>query len=188
MSGKTEGILARRSARRGTAAGPAVRRLTFTNVPARGFDVHRAVAAVNEQLAALGEPPWPGPLTAGAVGQASVAAVLAASHKGAEPLRAVQRAAVSYTLGLLADLAPGRSVEVRVPPFAAVQCGPGPRHTRGTPPNVVETDALTWIDLATGRLDWAAALASGRLRASGQRADLTAYLPLPVSETPVSGR
>jgi hypothetical protein len=153
-------------------------------VPARGFDVDRAVAALNEQLAALGQPPWPGPLTAAAVGEASVAAVLAAGRDGAEPLRAIQRAAVSYTLGLLAGLAPGRSVEVRVPPFAAVQCVPGPRHTRGTPPNVVETDALTWIALATGTLDWPAAVASGRLRASGQRADLTAYLPLPVGETP----
>jgi hypothetical protein len=187
MSGKTRGILARGTARRGTRAGPAARRLTFTNVPARGFDVDRAVAAVNEQLAALGQPPWQGPLTVAAVGQASVTAVLAASRDGVVPLRGVQRAAVSYTLELLAGLTPGRSVEVRVPPVAAVQCVAGPRHTRGTPPNVVETDPLTWIDLATGRLDWATALASGRLRASGQRADLTAYLPLPVSETPVSG-
>ena len=69
-------------------------------------------------------------------------------------------------------------MEVRVPPFAAIQCVPGPRHTRGTPPNVVETDPLTWLDLAAGRLDWAAAVAAGRVRASGQRADLSAYLPV----------
>jgi hypothetical protein len=70
-------------------------------------------------------------------------------------------------------------VEVRVPPHAAIQCVPGPRHTRGTPPNVAETDAGTWIMLATGRMAWAAAVGSGAMRASGPRADLSAYLPLP---------
>jgi putative sterol carrier protein len=70
-------------------------------------------------------------------------------------------------------------VEVRVPPFGAVQCVAGPRHGRGTPPNVVETDARTWLALATGRLDWAAAVASGALVASGSRADEVArHLPL----------
>lgn len=78
----------------------------------------------------------------------------------------------------LASLAPGRSVEVRIPPYAAVQCVAGPRHTRGTPPNVVETDPLTWLDLATGRLTWADAIGTGRVLASGERSDLTAYLPL----------
>ena len=107
-----------------------------------------------------------------------MAAVTAARQADGTPLRAVLRAAVSYTLGLLASQAPGRTVEVRIPPFAAVQCVPGPRHTRGTPPNVVETDALTWLDLATGKLAWAAAVASGRLRASGQRADISGYLPV----------
>jgi hypothetical protein len=67
-----------------------------------------------------------------------------------------------------------------VPPYAAVQCVEGPRHTRGTPPNVVETDARTWLELALGRTDWAAALADGRIRASGTRADLSPYLPLVV--------
>jgi len=147
-------------------------------VPARGFDPDRAIAAVNEQLHALGQPDWPGPRTAQAVGRASLAAVAAARQAGEQPLRGVLRAAVSFTLGLLEALAPGRSVEVRVPPLAAVQCVPGPRHTRGTPPNVVETDPLTWLDLATGELGWAAAVASGRLRASGQRADISGYLPL----------
>ena len=78
----------------------------------------------------------------------------------------------------LAEKAPGGAVEVRVPPFAVVQCVEGPRHTRGTPPNVVETDPLTWIRLATGRTDWARALDAARIAASGERADLAALLPL----------
>ncbi len=86
--------------------------------------------------------------------------------------------AVRYTLEELGVRAPGRSVEVRVPPFGAVQCVEGPRHTRGTPPNVVETDAVTWLQLATGHLAWPEAADSGRLRASGERADLGAHLPL----------
>ena len=92
--------------------------------------------------------------------------------------RATLATAVRYTLEELASVAPGRSVEVRVPPFLAVQCIEGPRHTRGTPTNVVETDGDTWLALATGRLTWADAVGSGAVRASGQRADLTAYLPL----------
>lgn len=81
-------------------------------------------------------------------------------------------------VGRLVVAAPGRSVEVRVPPFAAVQCIAGPRHTRGKPPSVVETDALTWLDLATGRITWAVATADGRVSASGERSDLSSYLPL----------
>jgi hypothetical protein len=104
--------------------------------------------------------------------------VLATRANGAEPQRAALRAAIRYSLGQLEEKVPGRTVEVRVPPFAAVQCVPGPRHTRGTPPNVVETDPLTWLDLATGQLQWEAAVAAGRVRASGQRADLREYLPL----------
>lgn len=91
-------------------------------------------------------------------------------------------AAVSVAVKLLASalavIAPGRSVEVRVPPYAAVQCVEGPRHTRGTPPNVVETDPVTWLELATGRLPWAQARASGRVSASGERADVSHLLPL----------
>ncbi|MDQ3629394.1 MAG: sterol carrier family protein, partial [Actinomycetota bacterium] len=83
-----------------------------------------------------------------------------------------------HLLALLVQRAPGRSVEVRVPPYLAVQCIPGARHTRGTPPAVVETDAATWIALGTGDLDWAAAVTSGRVRASGERSDLSAWLPL----------
>jgi uncharacterized protein (TIGR03083 family) len=79
---------------------------------------------------------------------------------------------------MLATRVPGRSVEVRIPPFVAVQAVPGPRHTRGTPPNVVETDAVTWLRLATGRREFADAVATGDVRATGTRADLTAFLPL----------
>lgn len=83
-----------------------------------------------------------------------------------------------YALEELATRAPGTSVEVRVPPHGVVQCVEGPRHTRGTPPNVVETDAGTWLALAVGSLAWPDALAQGLVRASGQRADLSAWLPL----------
>ncbi len=96
---------------------------------------------------------------------------------GAAPRSAV-RTAVRFTLEELADVAPGRAVEVRVPPDGAVQAVPGPRHTRGTPPNVVETDPATWLALATGALAWADAVASGRVVASGDRADLSPLLPL----------
>lgn len=92
--------------------------------------------------------------------------------------RADLRLLVKHYLAVLEDRAPGHSVEVRVPPYAAVQVIPGVRHTRGTPPAVVETDAATWIALASGELSWADADAAGRLRASGERADLTPYLPL----------
>jgi hypothetical protein len=86
--------------------------------------------------------------------------------------------AVRYLLQLLDDAAPGNAVEVRVPPYGAVQVIEGPAHTRGTPPNVVEMDAATWIGLATGETAWADVLASGRISASGSRADLTAHLPI----------
>lgn len=92
--------------------------------------------------------------------------------------RATVATAVRYTLEELASRVPGRSVEVRVPPYGAVQCVEGPRHTRGTPTNVVETDPHTWLRLATGALGWAEAEASGAVRSSGLRADLSAYLPL----------
>lgn len=98
---------------------------------------------------------------------------------------ALQRGALSRctrTLaGILAGQHPGRSVEVRVPPYAAVQCAigePGPTHTRGTPPNVVETNPLTFLRLTTGRITWADAVADGAVHASGLRADLSPALPL----------
>jgi len=86
--------------------------------------------------------------------------------------------AVRYLLEELAELAPGSTVEMRVPPFGATQCVAGPRHTRGTPPNVIETDPETWIALATGTLTWEAAREDARLTASGSRADLSLLLPL----------
>ena len=86
--------------------------------------------------------------------------------------------AVRYTLEELAACAPGRSVEVRVPPFGVTQAVAGTVHRRGTPPSVVETDAPTWLALATGRLTWQDALDSGALQASGERCDLSVYLPL----------
>jgi len=95
---------------------------------------------------------------------------------GQVPERAVLRDAVRALLTDLAQRAPGRSVEVRIPPYGAVQAVAGPRHTRGNPPNVVETDPTTWILVATGRVAWADAVADGRIRASGNRADLTDYL------------
>ena len=106
---------------------------------------------------------------------------------GIAALRAVQggsterqqlATAVRFLLEELAALAPGNSVEVRVPPFGATQCVAGPRHTRGTPPNVVEMDAATWIAVATGAEAWADAASSGRIQASGTRADLAGVLPL----------
>jgi len=111
-------------------------------------------------------------------GPDSVAAVLRALDAGAAPEAETRRAAARYLLYLLAARHPGRVLEVRIPPVAAVQCLPGPVHTRGTPPNVVETDPVTWIRLATGRLGWADAVGSGAVHASGPRADLGAYLPL----------
>ncbi|MFE5512756.1 sterol carrier family protein [Streptomyces sp. NPDC056529] len=92
------------------------------------------------------------------------------------------RQALAACTRLLADVlavrAPGGAVEVRVPPYAVVQCVEGPRHTRGTPPNVVETDPLTWIRLATGRVEWATELDAALVSASGERADLADLLPL----------
>jgi hypothetical protein len=102
--------------------------------------------------------------------------VAAGPPEGAD--RADLRLLTKHFLAILEQRAPGHSVEVRVPPYAAVQVVPGVRHTRGTPPAVVETDAATWIALATGELSWAAALAAARVSASGERTDLTPYLPL----------
>ena len=86
--------------------------------------------------------------------------------------------AARYLLQVLSDAAPGNTLEVRVPPYGAAQVVEGPRHTRGTPPNVVEMDAVTWIALATGSLPWAEAIARHAVSASGSRADLAPYLPL----------
>jgi hypothetical protein len=105
-----------------------------------------------------------------------VASVRAALDGDAD--RETRATAVRYLLQLLAEQAPGNTVEVRVPPFGAVQAIEGPRHTRGTPPNVIETDAATWLALATGSLQWSVAVAAGSVSASGSRADLTGQLPI----------
>ena len=110
--------------------------------------------------------------------------MLTALDSGRTPEREALRGGVGYLVGLLAADAPGRAVEVRIPPYAAIQCVAGPRHTRGTPPNVVETDAVTWILLAAGRVTWERAVADGRLRASGKRADISGYLPLVADAAP----
>ena len=91
--------------------------------------------------------------------------------------RTVLATAVRYSLEELTARAPGNSVEVRVPPFGVTQCVEGPRHTRGTPPNVIECDAATWLEMVTGQLAWAEAVTAGRVAASGLRADLSALLP-----------
>jgi uncharacterized protein (TIGR03083 family) len=97
---------------------------------------------------------------------------------GITPVRDAERHVVRLLTALAAEVAPGRSVELRVPPHAAVQLVEGPRHTRGTPPNTVECDPVAWLELATGRLAWSDAVADGRVRARGDRADLSALLPL----------
>ena len=135
-------------------------------------------AVLDAQLAVLGRPPYAGPDEAAALRRGCVDAVLAAREGGVRPDGAVLKGAVRFLLDRLVSVAPGRSVEVRVPPYGAVQCVEGPRHTRGTPPNVVEMDASTWIGLATGRIGWAEAVDTGAVWASGARADLTDYLPL----------
>jgi hypothetical protein len=107
---------------------------------------------------------------------AAVSAALDALDAGGTPDAATLRDAVRALLSDLARRAPGRSVEVRVPPYGAVQCGQGPRHTRGTPPNVVEMDPVTWLRLATGRVTWDRAVADGLVAASGSRADISGYI------------
>ena len=111
-------------------------------------------------------------------GEANVAFVAAALDRAEEPDRVALRSAARWLLHELERTRPGRSVEVRVVPVAAVQAIEGPRHTRGTPPNVVETDPTTWFKLATGRLAWHEAVRSGAVKASGARSDLSVYLPL----------
>jgi hypothetical protein len=111
--------------------------------------------------------------------RSAVLAVLDWLDGGDAPDRPVVAAAVRLSARSLAQSAPGNSVEVRVPPYVAVQCVVGPRHTRGTPPNVVETDPRTWLELVTGRTGFLAAEAAGRLTASGTRAgDIEHWLPI----------
>lgn len=107
----------------------------------------------------------------------AVSATVEALDTGRDPQAGELRDAVRALLTALRKAAPGRSVEVRVPPYGAIQCVAGPRHTRGTPPNVIETDPATFVRLAAGRLAWADAVVLGLVRASGIRADLSPYLP-----------
>jgi hypothetical protein len=125
---------------------------------------------VDEGRAALAawqdaNPAGPGPSTPGTRGT------------GAVPRNTIA-AAVRYSLEEVTARAPGNSVEVRVPPFGVTQCVEGPRHTRGTPPNVIECDAATWLAMVSGQLSWADAVAAGKVAASGLRADLSGLLPL----------
>lgn len=108
-----------------------------------------------------------------AAGIGAVRAALAGDEASATVATATR-----FLLEELAELAPGRALEVRVPPYGATQCLAGPTHTRGTPPGVIETDPQTWVALATGSLDWTLALAEGRINASGVRADLASVLPI----------
>ena len=103
---------------------------------------------------------------------------------GREP--ADLRLLTKHTLALLVADAPGAAVEIRVPPYAAAQAIPGTRHTRGTPPAVVETDADTWVALALGDLSWADAVDQGRVRASGERSDLSGYVPVGRAPAPAT--
>jgi len=111
------------------------------------------------------------------IGTAEGVAAVRAALDG-DGARSTVATAVRYLLEELAAVAPGATLEMRVPPFGATQCIAGPRHTRGTPPNVIETDPQTWIALAMGDLRWEDALAAGRVTASGSRADLAGLLPL----------
>lgn len=140
--------------------------------------VTRVRAALDEQLAALGDAPHAGQDDLASLRLGCLSAVLRAIDEHREPMPAAARVAVRLLLDRLAYVAPGHAVEVRIPPYAVVQCVEGPRHTRGTPPAVVEMTPLTWLELGTGRTTWAVALSDGRIQASGNRADLSPYLPL----------
>jgi uncharacterized protein (TIGR03083 family) len=107
-----------------------------------------------------------------------IEAVVHGLDAGIQPDRAALKAVVKELAAALAERHPGKSVEVRIPPYTAVQCLAGPRHTRGTPPNVVETDGISFVRLATGRERWADLVADGRVRASGERSNLSGLLPL----------
>lgn len=110
--------------------------------------------------------------------RAELAAAWLAS--GGDPPPDILVAAARTLAHVLAARHPGRTIEVRVPPAVAVQIGlgHGPTHTRGTPPNVVETDPATFVRLATGSLSWADAVATGAVKASGDAADISPALPV----------
>lgn len=120
----------------------------------------------------------PMPKIADEEGRAALIAVSDARESGSTPARTDLALAVRWLLQRLDRSAPGNTVEVRVPPFGAIQFVEGPRHTRGTPPNVVEMDALTFVALTTGTLAWATGVSSGVIHASGIRSDISAFVPL----------
>ena len=107
-----------------------------------------------------------------------VAPVVEALRRAEQPEPAALKDAVKALAAVLAERHPGRTVEARIPPYAAVQCLEGPRHTRGTPPNVVEADPIAWVELCTGLQGWSVLVRDGRIRASGERADLSGLVPL----------
>ena len=133
-------------------------------VPRRRIALDEGRAALTAWQAANA----PGPDAADAAGPGAAAQVP----------RSMLATAVRYSLEEVTARAPGNSVEVRVPPFGVTQCLEGPRHTRGTPPNVIECDAATWLAMVSGQLSWADAVDAGRVAASGLRADLSGLLPL----------
>lgn len=104
--------------------------------------------------------------------------MLSAIDAGTAPVRADLALAVRGLAERLAETAPGHHVEARIPPYTAVQCVNGPRHTRGTPPNVVEADPVAFVELCTGRAQWSDTVRDGRVRTWGDRADLSPWLPL----------
>ena len=104
--------------------------------------------------------------------------LLSSFENNQEVNKLIEQTAVKYCLQLLHETAPGNSVEVRIPPYAAVQVIPGISHKRGTPPAVIEMSARIWIDLAIGKIDWISTKNNGSISASGERADLSAYLPV----------
>ncbi|MDS1271889.1 sterol carrier family protein [Lipingzhangella sp. LS1_29] len=133
---------------------------------------------LNQQLAELHRPAYAGPDSESALVCAAVRTAVDALASGHTPERGLLRAAVRGSLAELGRRAPGSTLEVRVPPFGAAQCLEGPRHTRGTPPSVVETTPQVWLRLCSGDLDWHHAVAAREVAASGAHTDLGRVLPL----------
>jgi hypothetical protein len=140
--------------------------------------VSRRRIAVAEGRAALAAWLDANPPTAAAANSAGNSTGNSTASSPAIVPRTTLATAVRYSLEEVAARAPGNSVEVRVPPYGVTQCVEGPRHTRGTPPNVIECDAATWLAMVSGQLSWADAVDAGRVAASGLRADLSGLLPL----------
>jgi hypothetical protein len=149
--------------------------------PTRRLDAAAAAVAVQAQRDLLREHGHPVDTPeASSPADELIALVAAGIQAGIAPGRQALKLAVRLLADRFAAAHPGRSVELRIPPFAAVQCVTGPRHTRGTPPNVVETDGATFVGLTCGFVVWEEALVAGKVRASGERSDLRAFLPMPL--------